>query len=118
MENLGDQELGVAEGAGGPPAPDDAVAAVVHERWSVKTGADPDAASIDVTKVTPTTVAALRSVAAPATVPPNGRVPDGSVETTVWALDATLVGYKLESDQDFHLGLADAKQSGDGRQNP
>lgn len=43
------------------------------ERWSVKTGTDTDAASVDLTFSTPTTIAALRNVAAPLSWPPRNR---------------------------------------------
>ncbi len=75
------------------------------ERWSVKTGTDPDASSVDVTTSVPTTVAALVALPAPDTLPNNQRIEP--VETTVWVVDATLSGYKRESDSDYHLVLSD-----------
>ncbi len=109
MDNLGNEELGLDTTVAGSETllAGEALTAAVHERWAVKTGSDPDAHSIDAKKVTPTTIAALRSVPVPADIR-HARNPDGGVETTVWAIDATLVGYKLEGDQDYHLVLADA----------
>ena len=89
-----------------PPQRDAVVEQQVHVRWAVKTGGGPDANLINAGSVTPTTISALSSKGAPANWPPPGRVPP--VETTIWELDATLVGYKLEQDQDYHLVLADA----------
>ena len=43
------------------------------ERWSVKTGTDPDAGTVDQTKVSPTTVGYLDGLAAPASRPENNR---------------------------------------------
>jgi len=77
------------------------------ERWSVKTGTDPDAAKVDQSKVSPTTVGYLDGLAAPASTPANGRV--APVETTVWSVTATLTAYVLEDDSDYHLILQDAQ---------
>lgn len=76
------------------------------ERWSVKTGTDPDAGLVDLNSATNTTIANLRSPAAPNPIPANNRV--SPWETTQWALNATLTLYKLESDSDYHLVLQDA----------
>ncbi len=79
--------------------------AAVHQRWSVKTGADPDAANLTGQGPTVTTIANLCALAVPAVLPPDGR--SQGAEETVWQLDATLTGYKLESDGDYHLVIAD-----------
>jgi hypothetical protein len=79
--------------------------AAVHHRWSVKTGADPDAANLVGQAPTDTTIASLRSLAVPAVLPPDGRAQ--GAEETVWRLAATLTGYKRESDGDYHLVIAD-----------
>jgi hypothetical protein len=92
-----------------PPERDAAVQHQVHVRWDVKTGADTDAARIDSALTTPTTIEALSAQQALAPTPPSTRV--SPVETTIWALDATLVGYKLEQDGDYHLVLADANSN-------
>jgi hypothetical protein len=88
------------------PKRDAAVTHQVHVRWAVKTGGGPDVDLINVVAVTATTIEALTSQPPPAAWPPPGRVQP--VETTVWELDATLVGYKFEQDRDYHLVLSDA----------
>jgi hypothetical protein len=75
------------------------------ERWSVKTGQDSAAPSVDLTPQV-TTIATLTSLARPSTIPPDGRV--APTETTVWRLNnVTLQVSKTESDSDYHLVLAD-----------
>jgi hypothetical protein len=88
------------------PPRDAAVAQQVHVRWAIKTGGGPDAQVIDAAKTTPSTIEALSAQPAPEPWPPPGRV--ASVETTIWELSATLVGYKYEQDRDYHLVLSDA----------
>jgi hypothetical protein len=91
------------------PKRDAAVAERVHVRWDVKTGGGPDANLINAGSATQTTIAALRSHPAPAAWPPPSRVQP--VETTIWELDVSLVAYKFETDQDYHLVLSDANGS-------
>ncbi len=81
------------------------VSACGVERWSVKTGTDPDARLVNQRTVTPTNIIHLRSLQPPAQPPLNARV--RPVETTVWGLDAILVRYKQETDSDYHLVLSD-----------
>src|SRR5262249_198718 len=50
--------------------------------------------------------ATLRALAAPNPIPANNRV--SPTETTQWVINATLTKYKLESDSDYHLVIADA----------
>src|SRR5258708_2643941 len=76
------------------------------ERWSVKTGTDADAGLVNLASSSPNTIATMRGWTAPNPIPPNNRV--APFETTVWVLNATLTQYKLETDQDYHLVLADA----------
>jgi hypothetical protein len=76
------------------------------ERWSVKTGTDADVGLVNLNSSTNTTIAALRTPAAPNPIPANNRV--SPWETTQWVLNATLTLYKLESDSDYHLVLQDA----------
>lgn len=76
------------------------------ERWSVKTGTDADVGLVNLNSSTNTTIANLRSPAAPNPIPSNNRV--SPWETTQWVLNATLTEYKLESDSDYHLVLQDA----------
>ena len=82
------------------------LAAAVHERWAIKTGADDGAANIDTSAPTDTSIEWLRSQPAP---PPDHLKADarhGPVETTVYKLSATLTAYQQESDQDYHLVLS------------
>jgi hypothetical protein len=75
------------------------------ERWSVKTGTDPDAGLVNLNASTNTTIANLASLPAPSPIPANNRVQP--TETTVWVVNATLTKYKLESDSDYHLVIDD-----------
>jgi hypothetical protein len=83
--------------------------AAVHQRWAVKTGADPGAQQLAGQAPTMTTIADMRALAVPAVLPQDARTP--GAEETVWQLDATLTGYKHESDGDYHLVIADAQQN-------
>ncbi|HYX52900.1 MAG TPA: Ig-like domain-containing protein [Candidatus Limnocylindrales bacterium] len=76
------------------------------ERWSVKTGTDPDAGKVNLNSSTNTTIASLRAAPAPSPIPSNNRV--SPTETTVWVINATLTQYKLENDSDYHLVFADS----------
>ncbi len=75
------------------------------ERWSVKTGTDPDAGQVNLAAPSANTIAVMTGWPAPAPIPPNNRV--APYETTAWVLTATLTKYKLESDSDIHLILDD-----------
>ena len=75
------------------------------ERWNVKTGVDPDANFIDLSSITPTTIASLVAIATPALLPDNSRV--APVETKVWVLNATLREYVRAYDSDYHMVLMD-----------
>ena len=83
----------------------DLLLAAVHERWAVKTGADADAQALMGQAPTPSTIADLRALEVPAVLPPDGRS-DGA-EKTVWQLTATLQAFRMESDGDYHLVIAD-----------
>ncbi|HZS27132.1 MAG TPA: hypothetical protein VFB76_07865 [Candidatus Angelobacter sp.] len=76
------------------------------ERWSVKTGTDPNASLVNLNSSSSTTIASMRALSAPSPIPSNNRV--SPTETTDWVINATLTEYKLESDSDYHLVLADA----------
>jgi hypothetical protein len=76
------------------------------ERWSVKTGTDADAGSVNLASTMPTTIASLVALSAPQPIPVNNRV--SPTETTVWVIDATLTSFKVEGDSDYHLVIADA----------
>jgi len=74
-------------------------------RWSVKTGTDPDAQLVNLGSVTPTTIQTMSGFVPPPSLPENARV--SPVETTVWAVDATLTLYMEEDDADYHVILKD-----------
>lgn len=75
------------------------------ERWSVKTGTDQDAALVELGSEVPSTIGALDTMVPPASPPADRRV--RPVETTVYAVRATLTRFKLERDSDYHLVLED-----------
>jgi hypothetical protein len=75
------------------------------ERWSVKTGTDSGGSTIDLTSSTPTTISNLISVSAPHPIPVDTRI--SPTETTSWTINATLIGYKVENDSDYHLVISD-----------
>src|SRR5438132_1016578 len=58
------------------------------ERWSVKTGGDPDAANVDLNNPVSTTIANLRSLTPPSTPPDNARF--APAENTVYVISATM----------------------------
>ncbi len=76
------------------------------ERWSVKTGTDPDAAMVNISAVTPSIIAELRALPAPTHLPSSARL--SPTEPTVFQLTCTLLEYKIEDDSDYHLVLSDA----------
>lgn len=77
------------------------------ERWSVKTGTDPDAALVDLTPV-PTTIPFLSSFTAPADPPgPPSNARIGPAETTVYVINAIMTLYKKEADVDYHIVIRD-----------
>jgi hypothetical protein len=78
------------------------------ERWSIKTMSDPGAGSV---RLIPklTTVAALRSIPAPASL---GTTRIAPVETTTYRLVANLEEFKVEADSDVHLVIADPHTGG------
>jgi hypothetical protein len=79
------------------------------ERWSVKTGTDPDAPSVNVLSPFKTTIFNLGALAAPADPPGpplNSRV--SPTEDTVYVINATMTLFKKETDVDYHIVLQDA----------
>jgi hypothetical protein len=76
------------------------------ERWSVKTGTDPDAGKVNLNSSTSTTITSMRAIPAPSPIPANNRV--APTETTVWVINATLTEFKLENDSDYHLVITDS----------
>lgn len=81
------------------------------ERWAVKTGTDGRAASVDLSKVADTTIAALRSLPAPSEedLSTHGFDRLAPVELTVYRLHATAVEFKRETDSDYHVVVADER---------
>lgn len=79
------------------------------ERWSVKTGTDSDASSVNLSSPQNTTIAQLIALTRPNPIPAANRF--GPTEKTVFVLNATLTDYKLEGgaqgDSDYHLVLKD-----------
>ena len=78
-------------------------AACGHERWAVKTGTDRDAAKIHLQPVIRTRIAKLDALRAPAHLSARRRI--RPVETHVYRVRATLIEYKRERDDDYHLVL-------------
>jgi hypothetical protein len=73
------------------------------ERWAVKTLTDPAAKSVDLV-ARRATVAGMNALPAPALPSDNTtRLP---TERQAYRVTATLVRYKLETDQDIHIVLA------------
>ena len=85
----------------------EALQRAVHQRWSVKTGADPGAANLVGQTPVAGTISDMVALAVPAFLPPDARSP--GAEETVWELNATLTGYKHEADGDYHLVIADGQ---------
>ena len=85
----------------------EALQRAVHERWPVKTGADAGAANLVTQVPVAGTIPGMVALAVPAVRPPDARAP--GAEETVWELNATLTGYKHESDGDYHLVIADGQ---------
>ena len=78
------------------------------ERWAVKTGTDADAGQVSMTPV-PTTIAQMDSLQAAASPPNANRV--APTELTDFTIHATLTGFKLEADHDYHLVVSDGSKT-------
>jgi hypothetical protein len=74
------------------------------ERWPVKTLSDADAANVNLNPV-PATITELAALPAPASLPADHRI--AAVELTTYAVRARLIEFKRESDDDFHLVIAE-----------
>ncbi|HKW88226.1 MAG TPA: hypothetical protein VJN21_05665 [Candidatus Acidoferrales bacterium] len=74
------------------------------ERWPVKTLSDASAASVNFSP-RPSTVVWLTAQPAPPSLPADSRI--APLEFQAFTVRAILVGYKEETDRDFHLVLAD-----------
>jgi hypothetical protein len=78
------------------------------ERWSVKTGTDPDAGLVDLNNPVPMTIQALGALTPPADPPGpplNARI--APAETTVYVINGTMTLYKKENDVDYHVVIQD-----------
>lgn len=76
------------------------------ERWSVKTGTDPNAPSVNLGTYTSSTIYNMLQSAHPATLPANSRI--APRELTQYRLSGTLTKYKRETDSDYHLVIKDS----------
>ena len=84
-----------------PPAPPAAAGASCGvERWPVKTLSDQDAGQVNFSPV-PSTVAALRALAKPASLPQARRI--APTELTTFSVQARVREFKLEDDRDIHV---------------
>jgi hypothetical protein len=78
------------------------------ERWSVKTGTDPDAGLVNLNSPVRSTITTLRGIPAPVDPPGpplNARVQP--TEITVFVVNGIISLYKLETDVDYHIVLKD-----------
>jgi hypothetical protein len=87
------------------------------ERWGAKTGADDDAVKIAAGSPVETTVEQLAALSRPESLPERGGPGGerfGPVEHTVYTIDAKLLRYKCEEDddQDDHLVITDYAHPG------
>jgi hypothetical protein len=87
------------------PAPTEIQGACGTERWSVKTGTDPDAQYVDLNNLLPVRIPELSSWPKPNNLPANNRV--NPYEFTACFLFAYVIEYKRETDSDYHVVLQD-----------
>lgn len=76
------------------------------ERWSVKTGTDPQASTVLLGSYISSTIYNFHQSVRPASLPANGRV--APRETTQYRLSGTLTKYVREADSDYHLIVKDS----------
>ena len=76
------------------------------ERWSVKTGTDPDASKVSLSTYISTNIYNMWSSTRPSSLPANNRV--APRETNQYRITGTLTKYKLETDSDYHLVIQDS----------
>lgn len=76
------------------------------ERWSVKTGTDPQASSVVLSTYVSSTIYNFHQSVRPGSLPANGRV--SPRETTQYRLSGTLTKYVREADSDYHLVIKDS----------
>jgi hypothetical protein len=75
------------------------------ERWSIKTGTDAGARTVNQKLLVPSNIFHLRLLPAPLSPPVSSRA--RPVETSVYSVSAILLRYKYEADSDVHLVIAD-----------
>ncbi|HEX6085235.1 MAG TPA: hypothetical protein VF266_11960 [Thermoanaerobaculia bacterium] len=75
------------------------------ERWSVKTGTDPQASLVNLSTYVSSTIYNFHQSVRPSSLPSNGRV--APRETTQYRLSGTLTKYVREADSDYHLVIKD-----------
>jgi hypothetical protein len=80
------------------------------ERWAVKTLSDQDAGLVDLQAPEPASVASLVARVRPPHLPEDRRV--RPTETTLFRVEARLLGYVREADGDIHVVLGDATDPG------
>jgi hypothetical protein len=76
------------------------------ERWSVKTGTDSQAPSINLGTYISSTIYNMLQSAHPATLPANSRI--APRETNQYQISGTLTKYAKEGDSDYHLVIQDS----------
>jgi hypothetical protein len=76
------------------------------ERWSVKTGTDPDASKVDLSTYISTTIYNMWSSTKPSSLPANNRI--APRETNQYRITGTLTKYARETDSDYHLVIKDS----------
>lgn len=76
------------------------------ERWSVKTGTDPQAPAVVLSSYISSTIYNFHQAVRPSSLPANGRV--SPRETTQYRLSGTLIKYVREADSDYHLVIRDS----------
>jgi hypothetical protein len=87
------------------PTPPESQATCGVERWSVKTGTDPDAQLVDLTNIIETSIPEMAGWPRPGNLPPNNRI--DPYETNAFWYYAFVVQYLRESDQDYHVVIQD-----------
>ncbi len=81
-----------------------------YERWAVKVGTDPGAASIDIAHPIPVTIQQLIAMTPPSSVPSGNDGTRLASETAVYSVTCRLVQFKQEGgtgDMDYHMVLSD-----------
>src|SRR5258708_22105142 len=78
------------------------------ELWPIKVLTDPNAGLVDTTGPATTTIAAIDALPVPAN--PASRAGD-QYELHSFIVTATLTGYKLEADSDYHLVISSGSQT-------